>query len=505
MSSLLIINPPEWYRRPVVQSAALGIVFCCVFTAYTTLQFYASSTYGELLAANSVSAVYATFTVMCIVAPSITNKFGSQTTMLVGILGYAALVICSLIFFWNNQLDWVVVFGGVILGCGAALLWTGQGRLILDYAEAAEQMVEVEQENTKIHQKKKTTTTSSSSGTILGVFWAVFQCSAIIGGSISFVYYNTKPVGSTWLYIMFLGFILLGAFATQLLLPPDKLVLPNIEAQEDEEQRGHAPTEQTELLSSQEGAQTTIKQIDSQHDGISTDTWVHQAKLTWRLFLSKPMLELSILFFYTGFNQPYQQATFGNRFFTRRTIGVELIIFHLMEIIGAICCGRALDKHNNINENDQINNNTSPVGNQQPVTDAHSTRQSAIHCLRIFVVINSLGNTLAFWHEYENVATVTPVDIADYPQSLLPSVAFACWGFADSQIQVYCYWLLGLIYHKGENHSRAAGFYKCIQSLGTSIGYYIIPTSRLSPMMQLLTSSCVFILGTGLSLLQLPT
>jgi hypothetical protein len=76
IDNFLATHTPPWYRTPTVQTATLGVVFFWVFAAYTTIQFYAASTYGADLAADSVSAVYFCFTVTCLIAPSVTNKFG---------------------------------------------------------------------------------------------------------------------------------------------------------------------------------------------------------------------------------------------------------------------------------------------------------------------------------------------------------------------------------------------------------------------------------------------
>jgi len=141
----------------------------------------------------------------------------------------------------------------------------------------------------------------------------------------------------------------------------------------------------------------------------------------------------------------------GNRFFTRRTIGAELIIFHLMEIVGAIVVGRFLDRDDH--------------------TSDTSRRKRAIACLTAFVVINCAGNVLAVMQEYssqQNITSIVAHDISD-PSVISPSLAFACWGFADAQIQVYCYWLMGSFYSSGSDHSRAVGWYKCVQSLGSTL------------------------------------
>ena len=186
---------------------------------------------------------------------------------------------------------------------------------------------------------------------------------------------------------------------------------------------------------------------------------------------------LSVLFFYTGFNQPYQQATFSNRFFSKRTIGLEMVIFHLFEIVGAMVIGRVLDK------------------------DRNGRRRSAMQCLLVFIVVNTTGN-LSAWYQ-ENQGRTEPVDIADFA-SMLPSLSLALWGFADSLIQVYVYWLLGTIFESSEDHSRAVGLYKCVQSLGVSIGFSLTPLTRLPALQQLALSSTVYAMGTALAFFQLP-
>lgn len=453
----LLLHTPAWYRTPLMQTVALGLVFFFVFASYSTIQFYARTTYGEQLAANSVAAVYLTFTLACGMAPSVTNRWGCRQTMLLGIIGYAVLVASSLLYFIFG-IEWVVVAGGAVLGVGAALLWTAQGRLVLDYAAV-----------------------EGGTGTLMGVFWAVFQCSSLVGGAVSFVYYSQKPTGSVWLYLIFLLFIVMGALSTQLLLPPTMLKTPhkrNVEVEEatssdDPIVQGNKSSlsEETHLL----GLHLQIEEYTP-----TNNSWTYETRQTLKIFGTKPMLILSTLFFYTGFNQPYQQSTFGNRFFNKRTIGVELIVFHLMEIVGAIYCGRALDGR----------------------FEKGGRPRSAVLCLALFIAVNTTGNVLAIYQEFSR--TITAVDISDV-HSVLPSLAFACWGFADSQIQVYSYWLIGALYETGDDHSRAFGFYKCMQSLGVSVGFFLTPLTRLSALQQLILSSCVYVVGTALAFLRLPS
>jgi hypothetical protein len=489
----IVKHAPSWYRTPVIQTVTLGLVFFWVFAAYTTVQFYSASTYGSDLAADCVSAVYLTFTVTCLVAPGIINKCGCRVAMFVGVLGYANLVLASLIYFQcegREDVRWArrfVVMGGALLGIGASTLWTAQGRLILQYAVRAE---ELENSKSKLGSismsgedeegKRKTST-----GTLMSIFWSIFQCSSLVGGSISFIYYNKKPEGSTFLYTLFLGFIIIGAIFTQFLLPPSMLQSNDtINDMRDLEMK----SDQTPL-NVNSNAQYTRE--ESQHsealitEDLSNKSWFEEARGTIQIFFTREMMSLSLLFMYTGFNQPYQQATFGNRFFTKRSIGAELIIFHLMEILGAIVVGRFLDR-------DKSKHN--------------SQRERAIICLGSFMLINGTGNIIAFFQEISAKHSLAPTanDIAEI-RTIIPSIAFALWGFADAQIQVYCYWLLGYFYKSGHDHSRAVGWYKCVQSFGTAIGFYLIPTTRLSALAQLVVSSSLFLVGTTLSFAQLPS
>lgn len=489
----LVKNAPLWYRTPVVQTTALGLVFFWVFAAYTTVQFYSASTYGSQLAADTVSAVYLSFTLTCLVAPGIINKCGCRVAMFVGVLGYANLVLASLIYFQYGGEDvrWarrLVVFGGAMLGIGASTLWTAQGRLILQYAARAEELenIERQQDSKNSSDYGADAKAKNSTGTLMSIFWSIFQCSSLVGGSISFMYYNKKPAGSTSLYILFLGFIFIGAIFTQFLLPPSMLQSSD---KVNEEMDLEMKSEQTPL-NVDSGAQY-VRGGEKNESGaainedLSNKSWFDEAKGTIQIFFTREMMYLSLLFMYTGFNQPYQQATFGNRFFTKRTIGAELIIFHLMEILGAIAVGRFLDKDKSQHD---------------------SPRKRAIVCLGSFVLVNGTGNAIAFFQEISAKHSVGPItnDIAEM-RTLIPSTAFALWGLADAQIQVYCYWLIGSFYKSGHDHSRAVGWYKCVQSFGTAIGFYLIPTTRLSEIAQLSVSTLLFLVGTALSFTQLPS
>jgi len=517
--SCLKKTPPR-FQTPLFQSILLGVVFLLVFSAYSTVQFYASTTYGPELAANAVSSIYISFTIFCFVAPSVVNQWGTRYAMFVGILGYAVLLICSLVYFVVNteksideepsstDFDFLVILGGWVLGCGAALLWTGQGRLILEYARIAE--LQKNERNVAAEEEEENdgdVFMDINSGTINGVFWAVFQCSALLGGIITFVYYDRTPTGSVTLYIIFLVLVLLGAVATQFLLPPSMLqqnmqnmaVIENNHLVEDHNDSiTHIHLLVKEESSLIQDKDSTINETILGTTGNSHHSWRREAKETLQIFTNKTVLLLSLTFFYTGFCRPYQQATFGNRFFNRRTIGLEMMIYNVSSIIGSIFCGRLLDSHKHNRDPFSLSYSSCYWNRKTP-------RSCALLSLFLFVIMTTLGDILAYFQEKNasETSSATSLDIGDR-MIIGPTISFACWGFSDALIQVYCYWWMGITFTKGPDQARVVGFYKCIQSLGESIGFYFIPLNRMGAMWQLFLNFGVGIIGACLSCFDLP-
>lgn len=216
--------------------------------------------------------------------------------MFFGVLAYASLVLSSLIYFLYGGQDilWsrrMVVAGGAILGCGASLLWTSQGRLILQYASKAEEFHHLD---VHVPSKSKTQT-----GRLMGLFWSIFQCSALVGGAVSFMYFNKKPEGSASLYGLFLGFILIGALFTQFLLPPSMLKGGESckNSQHTKSTSCASLSEQTPLADS--GYTDEKLPADSAQADESNQSWADEARSTFQLFFTRRMGCLMLLFFYT--------------------------------------------------------------------------------------------------------------------------------------------------------------------------------------------------------------
>ncbi|EOD08969.1 hypothetical protein EMIHUDRAFT_216767 [Emiliania huxleyi CCMP1516] len=349
-------------RSASCQISILGVIFLFIFTAYSTIQGFASQLYGEALASEMESTLYATFTLACFVAPAVTNTLGPRLTLFLGALGYAALVAASLLLAIVGA-PWcrgVVVLGGGVLGVGAALLWTAQGRLMLEYSDGTDQ------------------------GRLFAIFWALFNCSSVVGGLLTFFYFSHHSEEATLgqapvsLYLIFLG-----------------------------------------CIAARGGS-----------------TWEGEAKATLRLFGTRRMAVLFPLFWYTGFNQPCQLHAAG-------------------DVLGAALAGWTLDT-------------------------ASTPRAGALRQLAAFGLATSAAYALAL----------------------------------SVEVQAYAYWLLRQLHSGGggsralrgcgDELARAVGFYKMVQSLGWSVGFLLVPSWRLPPLVQNLATAACGALGLALALRELP-
>ena len=124
----------RWLRTTTGQAVVLGLIFFLIFLSAQVLQGYAEQLYGADLASALMVTVYASFTVASFVAPAITNRLGSRTTLFLGALSYLAIPSSSLLLALYDA-DWcdtVIVVFGALAGSGGSLLWTAQGRIMLE-------------------------------------------------------------------------------------------------------------------------------------------------------------------------------------------------------------------------------------------------------------------------------------------------------------------------------------------------------------------------------------
>lgn len=417
-------SPEMW------QSFLVGCIFFLVFSAYYTLQGYASILLTPQLASESLSTLYGVFTLSCFFAPSVVDRVGPKRALSLGVLGYCAFSACAAIYAalgpWSAPL---VVAGGAFNGLGAAVLWTAQGRLMLDIA-ASDETREV--------------------GAHFGVFWAFFNASAIFGGLATFFYFSrTDDRAGVALFLAFTALIALGGVFTSFIKVPES----------------------------------------TKCNGNTTRVWETLGP-TLRLFATRRAALLGPLFFYSGYCQPYQLNGFGDRFFKSPVVGIELALFYAASIAGGFRAGAVLDSEK-------------ACCRKKPL----SRRAKAKRALTVFFVLTAAPYALAFHLELDfREDRQNPVGFGDAPIAWLsPTIVFMLWGFSDSYIQAYAYWLIDQLYDDGgSERSRAIAYYKFVQSAGYCVGFALLPANRCPFQLQLILNVACAALGTFLAFFALP-
>jgi len=491
------------------QTVLLGLVFMFVFMAYYMIQGFSANLYGETLGSNMETTLYAVFTVSCFPAPAITNKLGPRVTMFLGIMGYAVLVGASLLYYLGLVGQWAVIAGGAVNGVGAALLWTAQGRLMLQYSDGTD------------------------SGRIFAIFWAIFNASAVLGGFITYGYFSTqKSDGNVALFVIFLLLISVGGVGALFLSPSTTVHKKSPSSSEDlgdggfsdlgagkglshsfldedltpallRDNSGHSASSSLAQPSSSSSscsgrveveypvgseslgaAAASQGQIIGADDGggegeISRESWVSELWLTLGMFQDRKMARLALIFWYTGFNQPYQLVTFGDRFFTPATLGLLFSLFYAAEVAGAYVSAQIVDHASD------------------------SNRAKAKKGYLLFFGVTTFAYAVALVMEIRAGADPDKVPHRNSATNVaFGGLAMAAWGLSDSQIQALAYWQIGVFYQEGVQQSRAVGFYKLVQSAGWCAGFALSPTKRLSPILQLAATAACYVVG--LLVLELP-
>ena len=171
-----------------------AISFAIIFSAYNTLQNYASTLFPGNLGQESLGVLYAVAGVTVFTGPALTHVFGTRLVMFGGALCYVVYLV-SLI--WLSEP--LVLATSVIIGWGAAVLWIALGVFLTENS------------------------TQATYATNTGLFWSIFQFNNIIGNLTTyFVISNIDPQKVT--AVLYLGFAVVAGVGTLglLLLRPAK-------------------------------------------------------------------------------------------------------------------------------------------------------------------------------------------------------------------------------------------------------------------------------------------
>ncbi|XP_045448903.1 UNC93-like protein MFSD11 [Melitaea cinxia] len=159
-------------ERKFLNVILLGFGFMFVFTAFQTMGNIEKTILDSISQDDasftgdgytSLAIIYATLAVCNWMAPSVISITGPRGAMIVGALTYLFFIV-SFLF----PRTWLLYAASILIGAGAAAIWTGQGNYLTLNSDAD--------------------TISRNSG----IFWAMLQCSLFFGNLFVFIKFQGK-------------------------------------------------------------------------------------------------------------------------------------------------------------------------------------------------------------------------------------------------------------------------------------------------------------------------
>nr|XP_026693841.1 UNC93-like protein MFSD11 isoform X2 [Ciona intestinalis] len=289
----------------------LGFAFMLMFTGFqtcgmieqTVLNSYKNETkvngtvtyHGD--GYTSLAIIYIVFAFANWLAPSVVSLLGAKYSMVFGGITYT-LYLSSFI----KPVTATLYIGSVLIGIGAAVLWTGQGAFLTMNSDEV------------------------TMGRNSGIFWAMLQCSLLIGNI--YVFFAWQGVTTILdhqripLYIALTSVCALGTALLFILM--------------------RQPTQPPEV----DDETTDENQVEVREKSPLKEAW--EALLdSVRLFMTPNMMILSITFFYTGleltfFSGVYTTAVGATKMFgedSDKLVGLTGIMIGVGEILGGALFG----------------------------------------------------------------------------------------------------------------------------------------------------------------------
>ncbi|XP_061905955.1 UNC93-like protein MFSD11 isoform X2 [Entelurus aequoreus] len=403
----------DWRTFNVV---ILGVGFLFIFTAFTTCgnieQTVVKSLQNDTFTGSgyhSLGIIYGVFSFSNLVAPAVVAILGPKMTMFVSGLLYSGYVAVFI-----EPSTWSFYLTSVLIGVGAALLWTAQGLFLVENSEAA-----------TINRNT-------------GMFWALLQCSMLFGNLYIYLDWNGRTeIPDSSRKNIFLSMVVASVVGTLCFLvlrssPPQEEVLSEEEG--------------VSLLSShlvyRHRATTALQEIKA-----DIQTILQLVKTKTILLLSPSMaysgLELS---FYSGVYGTCIGATaqFGEA--AKGLIGISGIMVGVGEIVGGGLFG-LMCKNNRF-------------------------RRTSV------VFLGMVVHFVAFYLIFLNIPDDAPVVFHTVTQKspfLTPSVPIVLLcsfllGLGDSCFNTQLYSILGCVYM--EHSTPAFAIFKFIQSVFAALAFF---------------------------------
>ncbi|XP_029284054.1 UNC93-like protein MFSD11 [Cottoperca gobio] len=408
---------PEGKR--LLNIVILGFGFMLMFTAFQTCSnieqtviksFNNTEFHGS--GYTSMAIIYGVFSASNLIAPSVVTVIGPQLSMF-----FSGLLYSGYIAMFIYPYTWSFYTASVLVGIGAAVLWTAQGNVLA------------------------INSTDDTIGRNSGIFWALLQFSLFFGNLYIYLawhgHVHITDKDRQTVFISLTVISLVGCFLFFLIRKPDPEV---------------APADVTESLLQAESTESSST-VSSPRPSVSSqalDAFVKACKM----FVTKEMLLLSICIGYTGLELTFYSGVYGTCIGAmtqfghdaKSLIGISGICIGIGEILGGVVFGML--------------NKSSRCG-RNPV-----------------VLLGLITHYVAFYLIFINItsdAPLAPEAGTDLQAYIPPSVGVALLcsfllGLGDSCFNTQLLSIIGFTFR--DNSAPAFAVFKFIQSIMAALAFF---------------------------------
>lgn len=406
--------------KKLLNIVILGISFMFLFTAFQTCgnigqtvikSFNSTDFHGS--GYTSMSIIYGVLSAFSLVAPVVVTVIGPQLSMF-----FSGLMYSCYIAMFIYPYTWSFYGASVLVGLGAAVLWTAQGNVLT------------------------INSTDNTIGRNSGIFWALFQLSVFFGNLYIYcawhghVHITDKDRQTVFISLTVIS--LVGCFLLFLIRKPDPEPAPS------EASQALLQAEQSDSLESSSSSRRSA--LCSQ----AVDAFVNACKI----FVTKEMLLLSFSIAYTGLELTFYSGVYGTcigamtRFGhdAKSLIGISGICIGVGEILGGGVFGM-------LNKSSRFGRN--PV-----------------------VLLGLFTHFVAFYLIFLNIASDAPIAPeagTDLQAYISPSVELALFcsfllGFGDSCFNTQLLSIVGFMFRS--NSAPAFAVFRFIQSIMAAVAFF---------------------------------
>lgn len=407
--------------KKLLNIVILGFGFMFMFTAFQTCgnieqtvikSFNSTEFHGS--GYTSMAIIYGVFSASNLLAPSLVTIIGPQLSMF-----FSGLLYSGYIAMFIYPYTWSFYTASVLVGIGAAVLWTAQGNVLA------------------------INSTDATIGRNSGIFWALLQFSLFFGNLYIYcawhghVHITDKDRQTVFISLTVIS--LVGCFLFFLIRKPEPDAPPPSSSEVTESLLQAASTESSSESSDQPG-------LCSQ----ATDAFFQACKM----FVTREMLLLSISIAYTGLELTFYSGVYGTcigamtRFGedSKSLIGISGIFIGIGEILGGGVFG--------------LLNKSSSFG-RNPV-----------------VLLGLITHFVAFYLIFLNIANdapLAPEEGTDLQAYITPSISVAMLcsfllGLGDSCFNTQLLSIIGFMFRN--NSAPAFAVFKFIQSIAAALAFF---------------------------------